>query len=67
QRAHRVAALAGRLSLVVDLARRLDDRGLSADQMTRRGEALRLLDAAVRRALVAACNSAFDPVPGTER
>lgn len=62
-RAHRVAALAGRLSLVVDLARKLDDRGLSADQMRRRGEALRLLDRAVRRALVAACNSAFDPVP----
>ncbi|WP_370770919.1 hypothetical protein [Actinomadura roseirufa] len=63
QRAHRVAALAGRLSLVVDLARRMDDRGLTADQMFRRGEALRLLDRAVRRALVAACNSAFDPVP----
>ncbi|TYK50799.1 hypothetical protein [Actinomadura decatromicini] len=62
-RAHRVAALAGRLSLVVDLARRMDDRGLGADQMRRRGEALRLLDRAVRRALVAACNSAFDPVP----
>ncbi|TDC82203.1 hypothetical protein [Actinomadura sp. 7K507] len=62
-RAHRVAALAGRLSLVVDLARQMDDRGLSADQMQRRGEALRLLDGAVRRALVAACNSAFDPVP----
>lgn len=66
-RAHRVAALAGRLSLVVDLARQMDDRGLSADQMQRRGEALRLLDRAVRRALVAACNSAFDPVPGAER
>ncbi|MFI0374329.1 hypothetical protein ACH35V_41275 [Actinomadura sp. 1N219] len=62
-RAHRVAALAGRLSLVVDLARQMDDGGLSADQMRRRGEALRLLDGAVRRALVAACNSAFDPVP----
>lgn len=62
-RAHRVAALAGRLCLVVDLARRMDDRGLTADQMFRRGEALRLLDCAVRRALVAACNSAFDPVP----
>ncbi|MFD0684124.1 hypothetical protein [Actinomadura fibrosa] len=62
-RAHRVAALAGRLSLVVELARRMDDRGLTADQMRRRGAALRLLDGAVRRALVAACNSAFDPVP----
>ncbi|RSN70177.1 MULTISPECIES: hypothetical protein [Actinomadura] len=63
QRAHRVAALAGRLSLVVDLARRMDERGLTADQMHRRGDALRLLDGAVRRALVAACSSAFDPVP----
>ncbi len=63
QRAHRVAALAQRLSLVVDLARRMDDRGLTADQMRRRAEALRLLDRAVRRARVAACNSAFDPVP----
>lgn len=67
QRAHRVAALAGRLSLIVDLARQMDDRGLSADQTRRRGEALRLLDGAVRCALVAACNSAFDPVPGTDR
>ncbi|QFG23317.1 hypothetical protein [Actinomadura sp. WMMB 499] len=63
QRAHRVAALADRLTLVVDLARRMDERGLTADQMHRRGDALRLLDRAVRRALVAACNSAFDPVP----
>ncbi|TDE37298.1 hypothetical protein [Actinomadura sp. 6K520] len=62
-RAHRVAALAGRLSLVVELARQMDDRGLGADQMRRRTEALRLLDRAVRRALVAACNSAFDTVP----
>ncbi|MGI5165979.1 hypothetical protein ACQEU3_16610 [Spirillospora sp. CA-253888] len=60
QRAHRVAALAARLSLVVDLARRMDARGLTADQMRRRDEALRSLDGAVRRALVAACNSAFD-------
>ncbi|MFC5749194.1 hypothetical protein [Actinomadura rugatobispora] len=63
QRAHRVAALAGRLALVVDLARRLDAHGLTADQMRRRSEALRMLDRAVRRARVAACNSAFDPVP----
>ncbi|MEU5877239.1 hypothetical protein [Spirillospora sp. NPDC047279] len=62
-RAHRVAALAGRLSIVVDLAHQLDARGLTADQMQRRAEALRLLDGAIRRALVAACNSAFDPVP----
>jgi hypothetical protein len=63
QRAHRVAALAGRLALVVDLARRLDAHGLTADQTRRRGDALRMLDRAVRRARVAACNSAFDPVP----
>ncbi|MFI0354433.1 hypothetical protein [Actinomadura sp. 9N407] len=63
QRAHRVAALAGRLALVVELAGRLDGHGLNADQMRRRDEALRLLDRAVRRARVAACNSAFDPVP----
>ncbi|MCW2900840.1 MAG: hypothetical protein JWO67_3105 [Streptosporangiaceae bacterium] len=61
-RAHRVAALAGRLSVVVELARRVDE-GLTADQMRRRSEALRLLDRAVRRARVAAHNSAFDPVP----
>jgi hypothetical protein len=57
-----VAALAGRLSVVVELARRVDE-GLTADQMRRRSEALRLLDRAVRRARVAAHNSAFDPVP----
>jgi hypothetical protein len=63
QRAHRVAALAGRLALVVELARQVDGQGLTADQIRRRAEALRLLDRAVRRARVAACNSAFDPVP----
>ncbi|ACZ00334.1 hypothetical protein [Thermomonospora curvata] len=62
-RAHRVAALAGRLALVVDLARRLEGHGLTAAQMQRREEALRMLDRAVRRARVAAHNSAFDPVP----
>ena len=36
---------------------------LSAAQMQRREEALRMLDRAVRRARVAAHNSAFDPVP----
>ncbi|TNY35694.1 hypothetical protein [Thermomonospora catenispora] len=61
-RAHRVAALAGRLAVVVDLARRLEGQGLTAAQMSRREEALRVLDRAVRRARVAACNSAFDPV-----
>jgi hypothetical protein len=62
-RAHRVAALAGRLAVVVDLAQGLDGRHLTADQMARRADALRLLDRAVRRARVAAHNSAFDPVP----
>lgn len=62
-RAHRLAALAGRLAVVVDLARGLDGQHLTAEQMRRRAEALRLLDRAVRRARVAAHNSAFDPVP----
>lgn len=62
-RAYRVATLAGRLALVVELARSLHGNGLSADQMRRRDDALRMLDRAVRRAQVAAYNSAFDPVP----
>lgn len=57
-RAHRVAALAGRLTVVVDLARALDGRNLNADQMRRRTAALTTLDRAVRRAKVAAHNSA---------
>jgi hypothetical protein len=61
-RAHRVAALAGRLAVVVDLARGTEGAGLSAAQVRRRGEALRALDRAVRRARVAACNSVLDPV-----
>jgi hypothetical protein len=62
-RAHRVAALAGRLAVVVDLAQGLDGQHLTAEQTRRRADALRLLDRAVRRARVAAHNSAFDPVP----
>jgi hypothetical protein len=62
-RAHRVAALAGRLAIVVELARQVESHGLTADQLRRRADALRLLDHAVRRARVAAHNSAFDPVP----
>jgi hypothetical protein len=62
-RAHRVAALAGRLAIVVELARQVASDGLTADQLRRRADALRLLDHAVRRARVAAHNSAFDPVP----
>jgi hypothetical protein len=61
-RAHRVAALAGRLSLVVDLARGTESAGLSAAQVQYRVDALRALDRAVRRAQVAACNSVLDPV-----
>lgn len=57
QRAHRIAALADRLAVVVRLAGGDDGRGLSAAQMTARGEALRTLDAAVRRARVAAYNA----------
>jgi hypothetical protein len=62
-RAHGVAALAGRLAVVVDLAQGLAGHNLTADQMARRADALRLLDRAVRRARVAAYNSAFDTVP----
>lgn len=61
-RAHRVAALAGRLAVVVDLARGTEDAAASAAQVRRRSEALRDLDRAVRRAQVAACNSVLDPV-----
>lgn len=61
-RAHRVAALAGRLAVVVDLARVTEGTALSAAQVRRRAQALRDLDHAVRRAQVAACNSVMDPV-----
>ncbi|GAA4235494.1 hypothetical protein FHR32_003216 [Streptosporangium album] len=50
-RAHRVAALAARLSAVLRIA---DDRGLTSAQLTTRSDALRDLDRAVRRARVAA-------------
>ncbi|WP_141956091.1 hypothetical protein [Actinoallomurus bryophytorum] len=61
-RAHRVAALAGRLAVVVDLARGTEGATLSAAQVRHRAEALRDLDHAVRRAQVAACNSVLDTV-----
>lgn len=61
-RAHRVAALAGRLAVVVDLARTTENAALTATQIQRRTDALRTLDRAVRRARVAACNSVLDPV-----
>jgi hypothetical protein len=61
-RAHRVAALAGRLAVVVDLARGTADAAVSGAQTRHRADALRDLDHAVRRAQVAACNSVLDPV-----
>ncbi|RCV53655.1 hypothetical protein [Marinitenerispora sediminis] len=61
QRAHRVAAMADRLAVVVRLAEEADGRGLSASQMESRRAAVRLLDRAVRRARVAAYTAA---VPG---
>lgn len=60
-RAHRVAALAGRLAQVVELALRDEGGAVSASEAARRREALRTLDRAVRRARVAAYNSAVAP------
>lgn len=57
-RAHRVAALAGRLTIVVDAAL-TDTTTYTADDGRR--ATLRDLDHAVRRALVAACDSVFEP------
>ncbi|GAA3109165.1 hypothetical protein GCM10017600_11360 [Streptosporangium carneum] len=50
-RAHRVAALAARLSAALQIA---DERGLTSGQVAVRSQALRALDRAVRRARVAA-------------
>ncbi|MFD1544335.1 hypothetical protein [Nonomuraea guangzhouensis] len=58
-RAHRVSALATRLAAVLRLA---DERGLTAGEIAARGAALRDLDRAVRRALVAAHHAIFEPV-----
>ncbi|WP_226900204.1 hypothetical protein [Nonomuraea phyllanthi] len=58
-RAHRVAALAARLATVVRLA---DERGLTSGQIAARSAALRELDHAVRRALVAAHHAIFEPL-----
>ncbi|MBB6174141.1 hypothetical protein HNR23_004201 [Nocardiopsis mwathae] len=61
QRAHRLAAQADRLAVVVRLAegdRSDSGRGLSAAQVAARREALRVLDSAVRRARVAAYGAA---------
>jgi len=63
-RAHRVATQAVRLGTVVALADPLGSRGLSAHQMAVRTEALRDLDAAVRRAYVAAHAAIIPPAYG---
>lgn len=57
-RAHRVSALATRLAAVLCLA---DERGLTSGQVAVGGAALRELDRAVRRALVAAHHAIFEP------
>ncbi len=61
-RAHRVAAQADRLAKIVKLAEPGAGRGLSAHQARLRTEALRELDAAVRRAQVSA-HAALDRQP----
>lgn len=58
-RAHRVSALATRLGAVLRLA---EERGLTAGQLADAGAALRELDRAVRRAVVAAHHAIFEPV-----
>ncbi|MBB6556488.1 hypothetical protein [Nonomuraea rubra] len=58
-RAHRVSALATRLAVVLRVA---DERGLTSGQVAVRGAALRELDRAVRRAVVAAHHAIFEPV-----
>lgn len=58
-RAHRVSALASRLSAALLVA---DDRGLTATQIATRSVALRALDSAVRRALVSAHHAIFEPL-----
>ena len=60
-RAHRVAALAARLDAVLRVA---DERGLTSGQIAARGQALRELDRAVRRARVAAHHAIFELVSG---
>ncbi|SDL56192.1 hypothetical protein SAMN05421869_12769 [Nonomuraea jiangxiensis] len=58
-RAHRVSSLATRLLAVLRLA---DERGLTSGQISARQAALRELDRAVRRALVAAHHAIFEPL-----
>ncbi|MET9338621.1 hypothetical protein [Nonomuraea sp. NPDC003804] len=57
-RAHRVSALAARLSAAL---RQADERGLTSAQIATRATALRTLDAAVRRALISAHHAVFEP------
>ncbi|NUW44763.1 hypothetical protein [Nonomuraea rhodomycinica] len=59
-RAHRVAALAARLATVLRLA---GEGGLTSGQVATRDAALRDLDRAVRRALVACCHAILEPSP----
>lgn len=59
-RAHRVAALAGRLAVIVDLALRDEGGAVTASEAVERRQVLRELDHAVRRARVAACNSTIE-------
>jgi hypothetical protein len=58
-RAHRVSALATRLGAVLRLA---EERGLTSGQLAGSAAALRELDRAVRRAVVAAHHAIFEPV-----
>ncbi len=60
-RAHRVDALATRLTMVLELAGGIAGHNLTAGQMARRSDALTLLDQAVRRARVAAHGAVFEP------
>ncbi|MFC4589066.1 hypothetical protein [Sphaerisporangium corydalis] len=62
-RAHRVAALTARLASVLRLA---DERGLTSGQIAVRGQALRDLDRAVRRARVAAHNAIVEARQGPD-
>lgn len=56
-RAHRVAALTARLTVVLRVA---DERGLTSGQIAVRGQALRDLDRAIRRARVSAHNAIIE-------
>src|SRR5699024_2173707 len=60
-RAHRVATQAERLAKVVRLADPSGARGLNSHQMNTRLDALRRLDAAVRRAMIAAHAAVLQP------